>query len=264
MGACVSPFQKEHLTKILDLPCGKCYECKTKRVSAWAFRLQKQAEISISAFFITITYAESPRTKNNFQTISKIDVQKFFKRLRKTQETKIKYYAVGEYGSKTKRPHYHLIIFNLEGTKDQVYNKIEKAWSLDSSMGHIHIGELNVKTIAYTLKYISKESKIPLFKRDDRLPEFSLMSKGMGKNYLTPQMIKYHRSKMNDRFHVTTSEGFKIAIPRYYKDRIYTLKERQKIGTHFKNNPPDVDNSFGIQKEKHRKFTKIAHDGTSI
>lgn len=239
-----------------------------KRVGAWAFRLQKQAEVSTSAFFITITYAETPYSRNGFKTLKKTDLQLFFKRLRKNTKNKnIKYYAVGEYGGLTYRPHYHIIFYNLEGTKEQVLEDLHKAWKLDhKKIGHIHMGELNVKTIAYTLKYISKDSKIPMFDRDDRQKEFSLMSKKMGANYLTPQMIKYHKAKMNDRFHITTVEGFKLAMPRYYKDKIYTLEEREKIAKHIKNTliNNDVDNSFAIKKEKHRKFTKIAYDGTKI
>ena len=28
--------------------------------------------------------------------------------------TPLKYYAVGEYGGQTKRPHYHIVIFNAD------------------------------------------------------------------------------------------------------------------------------------------------------
>lgn len=106
-------------------------------------------------------------------SLDKTDVQKFFKRLRKasTGKARIKYYAVGEYGTQTMRPHYHIILFNAQ--KDL----LQAAWNL----GEIHIGDVSGATIAYTLKYVSKEGKIPQHKNDMRRPEFSLMSKGLGK-----------------------------------------------------------------------------------
>ena len=44
-------------------------------------------------------------------TLSKDDLQKFFKRLRKNYGKKVRYFACGEYGPKHYRPHYHLLFF---------------------------------------------------------------------------------------------------------------------------------------------------------
>lgn len=123
-------------------------------------------------------------------TLNKKDIQDFIKRLRQWQKndaSSIKYYAVGEYGGQTLRPHYHIIIFNAD------INFIEKSWSICtnkklktfSKIGNIHYGSLTEASVGYTLKYISKAKQIPLHSNDDRVPEFSLMSKGLGINYLT-------------------------------------------------------------------------------
>ena len=48
------------------------------------------------------------------QTLRKRDYQLFMKRLRKAfPNDKIRFYAAGEYGPKTLRPHYHAILFGL-------------------------------------------------------------------------------------------------------------------------------------------------------
>lgn len=149
------------------------------------------------------------------------------KRLRKTNELKLRYYAVGEYGTQTMRPHYHAILFNCED-KD----KIQKAWSKKDkngkrkNIGHIHVGNVTTDSIAYTLKYINKDGKIPQFYGDDRQKEFSLMSKNLGLNYLTPATIKFHRSRFDD-LRVQKGE-YKIAMPRYYREKIWTADERKK------------------------------------
>jgi hypothetical protein len=224
MGKCVSPFRKKGT--LVDLPCGKCYDCKMRRISGWSYRLMKEAEISSSAFFLTLTYSpEHTRiTPKGYMTCTKRDVQLFMKRLRKLNKEKLRYYAVAEYGGKTDRPHYHIILFNVD------VETIETAWEL----GHIHVGNITEASIGYTMKYISKGGKIPKHINDDRLPEFSLMSKGLGKNYLTEQMIKYHKDKnaMCDRVFIQIKDGKKIALPRYYKDKLYTDVEKVDIAIH--------------------------------
>ena len=95
----------------IPFPCGKCPPCQKRRISGWSFRLTKHGQVSNTSQFVTLTYDESNVTKseNGLQTIRKTDLQKFFKRLRKLNHEKISYYAVGEYGDKTQRPHYHLV-----------------------------------------------------------------------------------------------------------------------------------------------------------
>lgn len=237
MGRCISPFRKKESG--IDLPCGRCYECKARRVSGWSFRLMKEAEVSTSAFFITLTYSpENTRTsKNGFMTLDKRDVQLFMKRLRKRNENKLKYYAVGEYGGKTDRPHYHIIMMNVD------VETIKEAWDL----GEIHIGDVNESSVGYTLKYVSKESRIPKHQNDDRLKEFSLMSKKMGMNYLTPQMIKWHLNEnaILDRMYCNLKDGKKIAMPRYYRDKIYSDFDKFRIQQHMERQErgKDVDKS---------------------
>lgn len=231
MGKCISPFTVESKKGFIPVPCGVCLECKKRKISGWSYRLVKEAEVSTSAFFITLTYDNDsvPITKNKFMTLKKRDLQLYFKRLRKENikrgnKIKIKYYAAGEYGGDTMRPHYHIILFNaLEET-------IDYCWSLDGILlGHVHFGDVNEASVGYTLKYISKKTMIPVHSRDDRQKEFSLMSKGMGAQYINPKMIKWHKADLKNRMYIPLMDGKKIAMPRYYKEKIYTQLERNKI-----------------------------------
>lgn len=151
-------------------------------------------------------------------TLCLSDVQKYFKRLRKAcPTTGIRYFLVGEYGTQRERPHYHAIIFNCP------YQPIIDNWSL----GSVHIGNVSGQSIAYTLKYMMKEGKIPKHKNDDRKPEFRTMSKGLGETYLTPEMVRYHRLH-TDRLYATIEDGIKVPLPRYYRERIWNEEERVK------------------------------------
>lgn len=216
------------------VPCGKCPECLKRRASGWAFRLEQQQKISDNALFITLTYDTDnvPIISSGYMNLVKSDLQKFFKRLRKYLTTKkidvsLKYYACGEYGTKSWRPHYHIILFNFPHCQD--YNEvITPIWGF----GSIDVGTVTPQSIAYVLKYMSKPKRVPLHLNDNRQPEFSLMSKGLGANYLTPNIIKYHNADMT-RVYLTKADGVKMAMPRYYKDKLYTDEQKELLAKYF-------------------------------
>lgn len=178
---------------------------------------------STSAWFITLTYDTKyvPITKHGFLSVNKKDCQLFFKRLRKAHDddVKIKYFLAAEYGSKTFRPHYHIILFNAD------VKKIDPAWQ----QGQVHYGQVSGASIGYTLKYMSKPQRIPMHRNDDREPEFRLMSKGLGANYLTEQMVDWHKADLDNRMYCNLIDGKKISMPRYYKDKIYNEWERKRV-----------------------------------
>lgn len=226
MAECLQPFQrKDQVGKSEACPCGKCVNCLKRRVSGWSFRLMQEYKRSTSGHFITLTYDTDnvPLTGRGFMSLSKRDVQLFFKRLRKAHtsemELPIKYYAAGEYGGRTSRPHYHIILFNAK------LELIQPAWNL----GQLHYGTLTEASVGYTLKYIHKKPFTKKHANDDRQPEFALMSKGLGANYLTKAMVQWHKNHMEDRQYLTIADGKKIAMPRYYKLKIYDDDERSII-----------------------------------
>lgn len=217
----------------IPVPCGKCPPCKKRRVNSWVFRMLKEDERSSSSCFLTLTYNTDtvPISRNGFMTLQPRDLQLFFKRLRKfLGKSNLKYYAVGEYGSRSARPHYHVILFNLPDIVHRggdVYTSasIDAAWK----DGAYHIGMVSGASIAYVTKYIDKPSKIPLHRNDDRIKEFSRMSKGLGDNYLTDATVRYHQNDLERNF-ITMPGNHRIALPRYYRDRIYDddMKEQQR------------------------------------
>lgn len=155
-----------------SVPCGKCPQCLARRISGWSFRLMQEEKISSSSYFITLTYDEKSavRTKNNFLSLDKRHIQLFLKKLRKKNNAQLKYYCAGEYGTITMRPHYHIIMYNVD------IETILPTWN----MGHVDYGTVTGASIGYTLKYMCKPHKIPMHRNDDRVPEFSLMSKNWG------------------------------------------------------------------------------------
>lgn len=234
---CMCPYLVKHGDLITPVPCSKCPDCKRRMVSAWSFRLRQELKRSVSAHFITLTYGAKTlpiSESSGLPTLSKRDVQNFIKRLRKLQsgacgvveglqrnwcDCSIKYFACGEYGGNNGRPHYHVLLFNSK------VELIELAWSLEDDefvrqpIGNVHFGSVTPASIGYTLKYMMKGTK------ND---EFRLMSKGLGENYLTDAMKRWHYDDVENRMYCNV-DGKKVCMPRFYKDRIYDLETREWV-----------------------------------
>lgn len=221
-------------TQYIPVPCRKCPACLAKRSNGWIFRLLQHDKIAQGALFVTLTYSNEhvPLTPKKFMTLHARHYQLFMKRLRKMspqprkrakgepenkqdRATALKYYAVGEYGSETFRPHYHAIIFNSDR------ELIEKAWQY----GAVHCDIVNGSTVAYTTKYINKGKLIPVHSNDDRTPEFQLISKGIGIDYINDNTIAFHQADIS-RLYLTTDGGHKVPMPALYRSKIFTETQR--------------------------------------
>lgn len=226
----------------MHLPCGRCYPCTMRRVSGWSFRLMQEDKRAYTSSFVTLTYNTKhvPITRKGYMNLSKEHLQSFFKRLRYYEKEErrrtdsrnnspIRYYACGEYGSKHNRPHYHIILFNAS------IQAIEKAWTIEGKqIGDIYHGYVSEASVGYCLKYINKPSRIPIHKNDDRIKEFALMSKKLGDNYINESTKKWHLSNLQERYFLPLKDGKKASIPRYYKEKIYHQTQRQAIGAYQK------------------------------
>lgn len=158
--------------------------------------------------FITLTYDDKylPRTAVGYgeeitedtptplATLSIRDYQLFLKRLRKAlSPVKIRYFAAGEYGDETQRPHYHLVVFGfppcrrIEGTiKDHYKKRISCCPSCDLVLscwdkGFIHIGPSGGDDVArYVSGYVVKKFSKAHPDLKGRVPEFGKHSQGLG------------------------------------------------------------------------------------
>lgn len=222
---CISPRYLP--LRDMSVPCGHCAFCGATRRSDWATRLHYEKKLWYGCSFVTLTYSTNNLTYvNNRVTLVRADLQQFFKRLRKSGNV-FRYYAVGEYGSKTSRPHYHIILFGevQEAAIRQAWSRYSRRTHRFTPLGIVHIGTVTQESIAYCLGYLVGGRKgIVGSKRHQR--SFSLMSKGMGKNYLSPAMIEWHRS---GRKNYVLLDGAKRHLPRYYKDKIFSKLDKVRI-----------------------------------
>lgn len=234
------------------VPCGLCLACLQNKRAEWSFRLQQELRGSKSAFFVTLTYNELFLPYRNFSsdvicrgydllsleeiddygkfiripTLVKKDFQDYMKRLRLLNSNRLKYYAVGEYGDVTRRPHYHMILFNA------VKSTIEDAWRVadgekDGRMmyvpiGMVDIGSVTDASIHYVTGYVMGKRRY----QEPQEKPFSLMSKRLGERYIEMD-AKLHEESQEAI--VRSSSGYKMKMPRYFEDRIFTPEELEEI-----------------------------------
>lgn len=227
---CISPLLIRKDGRRDVVPCGKCNFCLQQRRNDWSFRLQQEHKLSSSAYFPTFTYDEEHVPSNG--SVDKELFQKFLKRLRKVNSQPLRYYAVGEYGTKSMRPHYHAIMFNLDaalvagrrvpGLEGMVISEeLTSLWGL----GNVITGTVTPKSIHYVTKYVINASGDV----GDRAPPFSLMSRrpGIGQNYLKTHYNWHKKGQRN----FTQVNGIIGRLPRYYKEKIFDRFERARFAS---------------------------------
>ncbi len=149
---------KLFVNSLYQIPCGHCLGCLEDKAKDWTCRNLMELKTSDNAIFLTLTYDDFHLPINyGFPTLKKTDLSAFLKRLRKHFEsTKLRFFACGEYGTKTLRPHYHLIIYG--------YPKFENRWAETELLsriwknGNVYLGSVTEQSIAYVSRYVLKKS----------------------------------------------------------------------------------------------------------
>lgn len=152
--------------KHIQVPCGKCDGCMADRSKDWAIRMYHESVMHDRNAFLTLTYRDAP------DSISRRDCQLFLKRLRR--ECDVRYFITGEYGERTRRPHYHAVIFGQDfktpdavQINEELYEcpRLSEIWK----QGSVVVGAFTMSSACYVAGYVQKK-----LGDDDT---FSLMSK---------------------------------------------------------------------------------------
>lgn len=234
-GSGVPGVRPKVVTDWIEIPCGQCIGCRLDHAREWAARCMVEADQYPSNFFITLTYddvhvplraygsAETGEAIRDF-TLQKKDLQDFWKRLRESSGQRIRYFACGEYGDQSFRPHYHAIVFNLVlddlkrfggSTQYPTFTSdfLTRVWS----KGHVLVAAVTFETCSYVARYVTKKATGKLGEFYDYYnidPEFLVMSRrpGIGRNFFDKKLFE------NDYItYATQRKGIKFKPPRYFK-----------------------------------------------
>lgn len=246
----------------ISLPCGKCAACQLQKRKDMSTRLAHEASQHEHCCFITLTYDDEHVPTTSFHRhghedkmfdrgLSELplasllprDVQLFMKKLRqhltyrpkrayqgaRDYAPRIRYFAVGEYGSRTHRPHYHIIIFGWrpsDGFLHKIVNgnpvfrsgQIEKYWKF----GYSSFSDVNTQVAKYCARYVTKKfcNKSWPFS-DCVVPEFTLQSVkdgGIGSTWFDKygcDACKVGLCSVRNKDYIS-----RCTIPRYYWSRL--------------------------------------------
>lgn len=226
----IVPIASDDRLLYVPVGCGRCIECSKQKARNWQIRMTEEIRDDRSGKFVTLTFSNEAlielekdvKLKNNKQIveneIATLAVRRFLERWRKKYKISVKHWLVTELGhTGSERIHLHGILFtDIDNTT------VQKLWKY----GHIWVGDyVNEKTINYIVKYVNK---IDL----DHKGYISkvLCSAGLGKNYI--KRNDSNKNKFNDKKTDTTYRtklGLKLNLPIYYRNKLYTEEERQKL-----------------------------------
>lgn len=201
---CKKPYRQG----VAEYGCGQCMPCRINRRELWTSRLLLESQTSAWSWFVTLTYAELPKpfrlkgVEYPEGSVSPRALQLFLKRLRRNSATRLRFYAVGEYGGLFGRAHYHLALFGLPDPCHVSPRDVEvlrlppcscaicKAWSEDGvSLGGVDVREIAEETAYYIVKYHTESKKRGQPRADGRHPAFQRMSLKPGIGAVASEVI---------------------------------------------------------------------------
>lgn len=216
------PECKDKRTLYVPVSCGKCIECRKRKQREWCIRLSEEIRTK-KAWFITLTIdnqsfeKERQEKDEDFNETATRMHRKMLERIRKKNGKSIKHWAITELGGDNGRGHIHGIYF-CENPKT-----VTDEWKY----GFVFTGTyVNEKTIFYITKYMLKKNE-----HDPNFIGKVLASAGIGNNYTKRADSKNNEYKPNNRTDETyrLRSGIKIGLPQYYRNKIYSEEERERL-----------------------------------
>ena len=252
-------------TANLALPCGTCLGCKSARATQWAHRCSHEASRTPYNTFLTLTYDDKHLPTEGYLDARALTL--FIKRLRQRRTrdsgtirsdsgTNIRYFACGEYGTQTERPHYHALLFNCAFPKTEKVGKDLYATDILRELwpyGDHRFGDATPAAANYIAQYSLKKQRASYKWRDSdggymghayidedgvehlKPPPFLRMSL---KPAIGTEWLKEYATDLQHGYLV--ENGRKFPIPRTYKQKLRELY-------------PHLAEDIDIRSAKHRQ-----------
>lgn len=263
-------------------PCGRCIPCRVRKKRTWQNRLALETLVHAETAFVTLTYNDENLPEDG--NVSPREVQLWLKKLRKrvTGRT-IRFFAVGEYGGQSFRPHYHAILYGMPGcVRGQSRlrfpgdrecgcyscNVVRDTWG----KGHTSIGTVTLQSAGYIAGYTIKKMTS---KDDPRLnghhPEFARMSLKPGIGVPALSLIVESLVKTGwDKRLGDVPHGYMMGKTIYPYGR-YLKRNLRKLLGRDENTPPEVLAEFQAQlwdlyvnsRSSEKSFAKLVAEASA-
>lgn len=233
----IVPEVKDARVMAVPVGCGRCMECRKKKAREWQTRMLEDIRENKNGIMVTLTFSnenikeltEEITKKRGYERkgyeldneIATIATRRFVERWRKEHKKSVRHWLVTELGHNgTENIHMHGIIWT-----DKPAEEITKHWKY----GYTWLGKfVSEKTVNYIIKYIHKQ--------DEKHKEYKskiLTSSGIGKGYTQrtdSRANKYvQETQGGTKEYYRTRTGHKVGLPIYWRNKIYTEEEREKL-----------------------------------
>ncbi len=171
-----------------------------------------------------VVYPRFEDCDNRIPYCNTSDCQKFLKRLRFHSKDKyneeIRFYGVSEYGPRTYRPHWHLLLFfNSDKLASSIQQLVFESWSYGRTTCELSRGS----AASYVASYVNSNVCLPsLYVQHKEIRARSFHSKGYANNHVFPTQASIHEL---DKMSSILLDGESISIngetKRIYPSRAY-------------------------------------------
>jgi hypothetical protein len=230
------PVPSDKRVLMVPVGCGNCIECRKQKSRGWRVRLLEDIKKNKNGRFVTLTFSNaSIKELSKDIPLKGYDLDNeivtratrwFLERWRKKYKKSLRHWFVSELGGNgTENVHLHGIVWT-----DKDLNEVERIWKYGfvwkgKEVNGKIVNYVNEKTVNYIVKYVTKiDFKHQFYKSK------ILTSAGIGAGYdksAASVMNKYKGDKTQEYYR--TSDGSKIAMPVYWRNKIYSDKERELL-----------------------------------
>lgn len=241
----VIPAVSDNRVLMVPVGCGRCMECKKQKTREWTVRLSEEIRNNKNGKFVALTFSDESIKEldacigNNINgydrdnEIATLGIRRFLERWRKHNKKSVRHWLVTEIGGNgSENIHIHGIIWTdniIEIAKRWEYGFVtigKKRYNKEGiSKDNNDTGYVSERTINYIVKYVNKI--------DQKHKEYNskiLCSKGIGNKYIERSDSKknvYKEENTNEAYQTRT--GIKLALPIYYRNKIYNEEEKEKL-----------------------------------
>lgn len=171
-----------------------------------------------------VVYPRFEDCDNRIPYCNTSDCQKFLKRLRFHSKDKyneeIRFYSVSEYGPRTYRPHWHLLLFfNSDELASVIQKLVSESWSYGRATCDLSRGG----SASYVASYVNSNVCLPsLYLQHKEIRARSFHSKGYGNNHVFPTQATIHEfDKMSSLLLNGESISINGEVKQIYPSRSY-------------------------------------------
>lgn len=245
-GVTLARWFSHNRTNFNLVPCGSCVECLQSKSACYTSKLLAESLLhkEVTGLFVTLTYDDfhlpdlgtlepDVFTRFNYYLRKYVVKPKRIngKLVRPSIDSYLRYFGIGEYGTKFDRPHYHMVCWSELLSQNDLIGIFHSFWKDENGL----IGQIDLQpftsdgAVGYVSKYHSKRKANILkgslsdvtslaYKLSNNfvIPPYIRCSKNLGLDFfLKPEIQRIYLNGGTYKFH-----NFNLVLPSAYREKV--------------------------------------------